>query len=469
MTRAQGRRSNDRGLAAGERLPVRYALAVAFAAIALLFTLGLAATHTFIARIQLAAQEITENSSPTISAMSSMRSTLRRLQIAVDEDLDACDVAGCPATDRIAAYQDDLRVRWNRYRLIPAFPDEPNLWPPVDEALDRAGQAIAAALDLARAGRSGDAEARLREQVTPAFDRLDAALARIQDADHAAGVAAASRIEELARLATFASAALVVLTVALTILAAFLAIRLVQRYERSLCERAEDLEQFAGRVAHDLRGPLVATQTALQQVRRLTSGPAREALHRGQHGLDRLRQLVEDLLEFARAGALDARGTATDVHEVVDDVVGYLGPLAAENHVELRIERLPRESVACSRGVLTSIVQNLLQNAITHMGASDVRVVRVRVPPAPGARRIRIEVEDTGPGIPEALGEGVFEPYARGAAPGVPGHGIGLATVRRFVSAHGGRIGFRPTNGRGTLFWLEMPRGATQRDRQIPA
>jgi signal transduction histidine kinase len=403
--------------------------------------------------------------------MSAMRSTLRRLQVALDEELDACDPAGCPPTDRVLALQEELRTRWNRYRLLPTFPGEVRLWPEVDEALDRAGQAIATTLELARAGRIDDAEARERDQITPVFDRIDAALARIQDSDYADGLAAAARIEELARVATVASAAVVLLTVALTVLAAFLAIRLVQRYERSLRERAEDLEQFAGRVAHDLRGPLVATHAALQQVRRLTSGSAREALLRGQRGLDRVRQLVEDLLEFARAGALGAQGTATDVHEVVDDVVGYLGPLAEENHVELRVERLPRESVACSRGVLTSIVQNLLQNAITHMGASEVRVVRVRVPPASGPRRVRIEVEDTGPGIPDALGEGVFEPYARAAAPGVPGHGIGLATVRRFVSAHGGRIGFRPTNGRGTIFWLEMPRGATrsERQRQLPS
>jgi signal transduction histidine kinase len=450
------------------RPPVRYALALAFAAIAVVFTLGLAASHTFVARIRTAAAEITDNSSLSISSMSGMRGALRRLQVAVAEVVDTCDPRGCPSADRVTALQDELRTAWNRYRLLPTFPGETDLWGAVDEGLDRTGREIATTLDSARADRRAEAAGRLRDRVTPAFDRLDAALGRIQESDYAEGDAAATRIAELARLATGASVAVAVLTIALTVLAAWLAIGLVQRYERSLRDRADDLELFAGRVAHDLRGPLTSMAAALQQAQRLSSGPTREAVNRGQRGLDRVRELVEDLLDFARAGALGAHGAATDVTEVVDDVVGYLKELAAENRVEVRVEDRPHEHVACSRGVLTSIVQNLLQNAITHMRASEIRVVRVRVPPAAGARRIRIEVEDTGPGIPEPLGDAVFEPFVRGAAPGALGHGIGLATVKRFVNAHGGRVGFRPTSGRGTVFWLEMPRGVASASRAVP-
>jgi signal transduction histidine kinase len=74
---------------------------------------------------------------------------------------------------------------------------------------------------------------------------------------------------------------------------------------------------------------------------------------------------------------------------------------------------------------------------------------------------VRIEVEDSGPGIPETLGDRVFEPFVRGGGEVAgTGTGLGLATVKRFVSAHGGRVGFSATPGAGTLFWLEMPRTA---------
>lgn len=432
-------------------------LAAAFAAITLVFTGGLAASHRFVAQIRLAAAEITGNTSPSIALLSEMRSTSRQLQVATGEHVRTCQGQACIASaERLARLEDRLTQTWHRYRLLPVSAGEAAQWPRVETDLNRVGSALAVTLEAAHAGRREEADRRLHEQLTPAFDWLDDGIARIKEMEWAAGSAAATRIAELATLATFAFLALAALSVALTVLTATLVIRLVRRYERSLHDRADDLEQFAGRVAHDLKGPLASTAAALHSAARLAPAQAREALDRGQRGLHRVRRLVDDLLDFARAGASGPRGAA-DVHDVVDEVVGDLSEVAAENRVELRVESLSRERVACSRGVLASVVQNLLKNAITHMGESDVRVVRVRATPAPDGKRVRIEVEDSGPGIPESLGEGIFDPFVRGPAPSTPGCGLGLSTVKRFVSAHGGRIGFRPTSRRGTLFWLEMP------------
>src|SRR5512144_2394180 len=89
-------RSQARDWLATRRSPtIRYALAGAFAAIAIVFTAGLAASHPFVARIRTAAAEITENSSPTISTLSTMRGVVRRLQVATIEHLDSCDALGC--------------------------------------------------------------------------------------------------------------------------------------------------------------------------------------------------------------------------------------------------------------------------------------------------------------------------------------------------------------------------------------
>jgi signal transduction histidine kinase len=166
---------------------------------------------------------------------------------------------------------------------------------------------------------------------------------------------------------------------------------------------------------------------------------------------------VDDLLEFARAAAMEPRGASADLREVVDEVVDELGAVAREHGVELRVDAVEHERVACSPGVLGSIVGNLVRNAITHMGESATRVVRVRTVPAGERAPVRLEVDDTGPGIPPELGERVFEPFVRGDDPGA-GAGLGLATVQRFVRAHGGEIGFFGDAGRGTTFWLELPR-----------
>jgi signal transduction histidine kinase len=449
--------------AAGARAPrepagVRHALVAAFAAVAAAFTIGLAAAHTFDARIREAVVQITGNASPSIEYLSSMRSTLRLLEVEVADHLTACAMGRCgPPPARIAELQDEMRVVWHRYRLLPTFPGETDLWPAIDADLDRLGDGVAVALHSIAEGTAPPGASTARHELAPAFDRLDADIARIVAIDHDQGLAVARRVERLARLSTVASIAVDLLVVALTVLAALLALRLVRRYERALRERADDLEHFAARVAHDVKGPLAATGVALHAARRLAPGAA-APLDRGERGVRRVERLVDDLLEFARAGGARDGGAAADVPAVLDDVLGDLREMAAERHVEVRLEAAAAERVACSPGVLTSILENLVRNAIVHMGESAVREVRVRALPVGGVGPVRIEVEDSGPGVPDSLGDRIFEPFVRGAPAGVEGSGLGLATVKRFVSAHGGRIGYRSAAGRGTLFWLELPR-----------
>lgn len=449
--------TKDAGAAPGAGR-VRGALAAAFAAVAIVFTVGLAASHTFVSGIRSAAREITEDTSPTIADLSSMRSLLRQLEVVANQHVIACATGRCGAPPpRLAELQRDLLLTWDRYRRLPASPGEADLWPAVDAELHRVGEALALALDAAS---RGDAADRARA-LASAFDALDAGIARIVELDHTVAVDMAGRIDTLARLSTVATIALDLLTIALTALAAALTIGLVRRYERSLRERAEELELFAGRVAHDVKGPLTATMSALHALRRLAPDRATSIIDRGQHGVRRVQRLVDDLLEFARAGGPGARGASADVAEVVVEVVGGLRDVADANRVELRLEAAEHERVACSPGVLESIVQNLVRNAIAYMGDSPVRVVRVRTARPDERGPVRIEVEDSGPGIPQDLGDRVFEPFVRGAGP-VEGTGLGLATVKRFVSAHGGRVGFSATPGAGTLFWLEMPRSRVQ-------
>jgi signal transduction histidine kinase len=71
--------------------------------------------------------------------------------------------------------------------------------------------------------------------------------------------------------------------------------------------------------------------------------------------------------------------------------------------------------------------------------------------------RVRFEIADTGPGIPEHLFVGIFEPYVRGPTSGQPGIGLGLATVKRITQMHGGEVGVQSTFGRGSVFWFELP------------
>jgi signal transduction histidine kinase len=123
--------------------------------------------------------------------------------------------------------------------------------------------------------------------------------------------------------------------------------------------------------------------------------------------------------------------------------------------IELRIEDVPEVEVACAAGALTSVVANLLRNAVKYV-VDGSGAPRVTVRARERAGRVRVEVEDNGPGIPGPDRERVFEPFAR-ATTQQPGMGLGLAMVKRIVEAYGGAVGVDSTPGRGSCFWFELP------------
>jgi signal transduction histidine kinase len=255
------------------------------------------------------------------------------------------------------------------------------------------------------------------------------------------------------------------LSTLLTAIAGFLAVRALQHHHRIVDERnrlvarrAEELEQFAGRVAHDILGPLSATRLAVSHAAGQLQDPAlKRTLERGQRGVDRVASIVDGLLRFARAGARPEPGVVSSVAPVVQSVVAELEPLARDAGITLTAAEVPPCAIYGHAGVLASVVENLTRNALKYMGERSERRVEVRVQPR--ADVVRVEVEDTGPGIPPALYDTIFDPHVRGRNDGgKPGIGLGLATVKRIAEAHGGAVGFRSKLDAGTTFWVELPR-----------
>ncbi len=166
-------------------------------------------------------------------------------------------------------------------------------------------------------------------------------------------------------------------------------------------------------------------------------------------GVDRMESLIDGLLAYARLGGELGR-VDVDLGAVMAEVVDDLAPALAG--ATLTVGPLP--TVVGDQVQLRAVLQNLVANAakFTPVGVPariDVRAVRV------GAGW-RVEVVDRGLGVPTDQRERVFEPFTRVHAK-VPGSGIGLATVRRVVDAHGGRLGLAETPGGGTTAWFELP------------
>ena len=189
-------------------------------------------------------------------------------------------------------------------------------------------------------------------------------------------------------------------SVALAISLAVLALKTLARQEAVVRRRQEELEAFAGRVAHDLLNPISAAEMSLAATERSAAGNERltSQAARGRRSLVRARLLIDDLFAFAQAGARPVPGVIAVVPEVLDGVVEELRVPALERGITIEVDQ-PAAPVAvrCASGVLTSLLSNLLRNAIKHMGQSPRRHVDVRV--SPRHDRIRFEVQDTVPGF----------------------------------------------------------------------
>jgi len=166
--------------------------------------------------------------------------------------------------------------------------------------------------------------------------------------------------------------------------------------------------------------------------------------------------MVDGIFEFARSGGRPEPGARADLEEVVEQVVDEVRQAEAPEPPEIVVEPFAPREVACARGVVASVLSNLTRNAAKFMRDSAHRRITVRV--RDDGAMVRVEVEDTGPGVPLGLERIIFEPYARAEGVTQPGLGLGLATVKRLCEAYGGAVGVRSSASRGATFWVTFPR-----------
>ena len=223
---------------------------------------------------------------------------------------------------------------------------------------------------------------------------------------------------------------------------------------RSLEKANADLEAFAGRVAHDLRNPLVPILSGSQVIERSdVDERVKRAAERIERSARRLSSMIDMLLDFSRLAA-PHEPTACDVAPIVSDVVEGFSDKARTHGVAMVVQ-CEDVRAACEPIVVASPLQNLVENAFKYGRRADVQpVIEVRGYLRGGM--VLIEVEDRGPGLDPHEAENLFRAFQRGVDGG-EGVGLGLATARRLVEARGGSIGLRVGRFGGALFQVRLP------------
>lgn len=199
-------------------------------------------------------------------------------------------------------------------------------------------------------------------------------------------------------------------------------------------------QQFVADAAHELRSPLTALKLQAQALRRSPDAAAREAaITRLNDGIERAIQLLGQLLVLAREDGEHAAGgrwQPVDLQDLAREVLGELLPQAQARRIDLGVATSEPLVMPGEREGLHILLRNLVDNAVKYTpegGQVDVSLLADAGVPC-------IVVEDSGPGIPEAERERVFDRFYRVAGSSAAGSGLGLAIVQAIAQRHGARV-----------------------------
>jgi len=233
-----------------------------------------------------------------------------------------------------------------------------------------------------------------------------------------------------------------------------------KKLEESINELARsntDLQQFAYAASHDLQEPLhvVAGFVKLLEKRykHKLDTTAQEFIGFTIDGVERMQQLIKDLLEYSRVGTKGLNLKPTDCSFIIEESISNLRAAIEETGALVTHDELPTLIVDASQ--MTRLFQNLIGNAIKFHGGQPLRVH------VSAERKIDewvFSVRDTGIGIDPKQTERIFVIFQRlHTREEYPGTGLGLAICKRIVERHGGRIWAESEPGKGSTFYFTIP------------
>jgi signal transduction histidine kinase len=230
---------------------------------------------------------------------------------------------------------------------------------------------------------------------------------------------------------------------------------------------------FLANVSHELRTPLnsiIGFAEVLQETLADRTGPVDDKRKRYTSNIitssRRLLELINDLLDLAKieAGRLDLRLSTVSISDTAEGLATLIRPLADKRHIQLAVKvpaKLP--AVETDAGKLQQVLFNFLANAVKFTPPGGKVTLAATLIPARGKRKsahVRVSVSDTGPGIPEADHDRIFDKFTQldsSVTKEHPGTGLGLTISRELAEVLQGRIELDSEPGKGATFSLVLP------------
>ncbi len=233
----------------------------------------------------------------------------------------------------------------------------------------------------------------------------------------------------------------------------------LRAYARRLEMVNQELQEFAFIASHDLQEPLRKIQTFGSMLRARCEGQLSEQgkdyLIRMENSATRMRQLIQDLLQFSRVATRPEPYKPVDLKETLDEVISVFEHQIAQERASIEISDLP--IIDADRTRMSQLFQNLVGNALKYRKENEPLSIRIYTD-SQDRRFVKILVEDNGIGFEEQFVGKIFTPFQRLHTKGTyEGTGMGLAICRKIVEQHGGSIAARSVPGKGSTFIIDLP------------
>lgn len=240
-------------------------------------------------------------------------------------------------------------------------------------------------------------------------------------------------------------------------LVAYMDITEMKELERNLARSNVDLQQFAYIASHDLQEPLrmITNYLSLLEKRyhdRLDA-KAREYIGFALAGGERMRQLIDDLLQYSRVDSVSKTFSLVNMNDAVSKTLAALEMSIKETNAEITLKPLP--IVLADESQMVELMQNLIGNAIKFHGPEQPKIL---ISASEGINEITFSIKDNGIGMNMQHADKIFQMFQRlNARDKYPGTGVGLAIAKKIVDHHAGRIWVESEEGKGSTFFFTIP------------
>jgi len=224
-------------------------------------------------------------------------------------------------------------------------------------------------------------------------------------------------------------------------------------------EAYKELESFSYSVSHDLRAPLRHISGFSDITRKnLSSGnieKASNSLKKVEEATEKMEKLIDGLLKLSRTGRVELNMTELNMNGIIADVIDEYKDCPEYNAAEWHIRELP--SVYADRTLMTSVWENLIDNALKYTGKNDDPKIEIGCNNS--ADRCEFYIKDNGVGFDPEFTNKLFGVFQRlHLDKEFRGTGIGLATVKRIIDRHGGTVRAEGETNKGATFYFTLPK-----------